>query len=708
MSRDVVTLSLFGMQARWKADEEGVKKLIDSQVANVIEMKKSFDQAAKESGRNPPEIVLSALMIPQWKSGDNYTDQNYTTSDYLRVKEEYFGYLKEKCEAAGIQVQDFYSEAATSDEKEYLNQLEALGSSADLIKNRAIINNQGNRHLQIDTNTIIVDRKAFYKATIGAEAQKDGMNASYYDDSGEYVSPHNKVVYTCEASEFTKNLKNQHDAYVNESKDKLDRKTPSSNQIYSTGFCKAALDSGLVDFNRKYYQQWNNLWGYYPVNLDHPTFQMTSHIITAINMSWSQGGGKVDYCAALKDIKVPVLSESRETTNLDFQSFSYLIKKYTNPKLSETDRENLLKISDTDYDTRAINSFVGSVIEQRDVSLLGPLLRTIPETQEGNKIRKQLFEAFKNNDDFLSIVQNANIDDKVTPADLVALAKFLPNDVNEKNILIQKSESLIDTRKNELQGKLLEMKEEIYTVVKGKLDTLGAPYTFTELDKKTISTAVDVLSQDGVKDQTLKQFQQVAQNMAINAVLNNKLKMQPAIIAALEHADLNVKKQIMSKVYPAPINEKFNTVEVNAMVNRIAFDVKILMAAPAKKAFFENTEVNEFVKKLNELAAVRPMNTETEIQVERMSGAIKKAVGNFVEKPDVVEMSKHLQDIYESIESPNSVDMSYSDIVSAGKQVELVTKVAFTTLPSQAMKEKLQVLMNEDSKEDSSENKLSL
>lgn len=73
-------------------------------------------------------------MIPHWKSGENYTGQNYNSDDYQKVKEEYFDYLAEKCKAEGITVQDFYEEAATSAEKDYLHQLEALGSTADLIK----------------------------------------------------------------------------------------------------------------------------------------------------------------------------------------------------------------------------------------------------------------------------------------------------------------------------------------------------------------------------------------------------------------------------------------------------------------------------------------------------------------------------------------------------------------------------------------------
>lgn len=98
MPKDVVTFSTFGMQAKWKANKDDIKKFIDGQVDNIVQLKTSFDAAADDLGRERPDIVLSALMIPQWKSGDSYTDQNYEAPDYNEVKKEYFDYLKEKCE----------------------------------------------------------------------------------------------------------------------------------------------------------------------------------------------------------------------------------------------------------------------------------------------------------------------------------------------------------------------------------------------------------------------------------------------------------------------------------------------------------------------------------------------------------------------------------------------------------------------------------
>ena len=647
MSKDIITLSTFSIQDRWVSNKQAGKKFIDEQITNILEMKKSFDEAAIQSGRDKPTIVLSALMIPQWKRGDSYTDQTYQTIDYLTAKNEYFDYLKEKCEASGIVLEDFYSNVATPDEKLYLHRLEALGSNADLIKNRAIINNKGNRHLQLDTNTIIVDKKAFYKATIGSDSQKDGMNASYYDDSGLYVSPHNKVVYTNPNSIFVENLTKSQNAYVSESKNNPDRKTPSSNQIYSVCFSKAAMDTGLTNFQRKYYQQWNNLWGYYPVNLDNPTFKMTKHIITAINMSWSQGEGKVDYCSALKGLKVEVLSDGDEKTTLDFQSFAYLIKKYTNEKLSDEDREKLLALSDTDYDARAIEAFFKHVVSQKNIALLGPLLRTIPETTRGKELREKLFKTVKDNPDFLTTVTDIPLIATVTPTDLEELAKFIPENNNldaQRNHLLSKKEELFTQRKNELRDNLVTMKQQIYENVKKKLDTLGFPYTVTDEDKIDISQAVDDLVDSGITCLTLDQIKQSAQSLSEKKVLNNRLKLQPEVLAACKQAEPSINNIISRKLYSPPMNEKFNRAEIDAMVGRIVFDVKVLNADKVKEAFFKSDFVTNFITDLDRLAAIRPMNDVTEAQVEQMSKALVTTVKEIIQNPNVV-LKEHINSL---------------------------------------------------------------
>ncbi|WP_115707507.1 hypothetical protein [Legionella sainthelensi] len=693
---DVVTLSTFGMQERWKFDKEGVKRFIDGQIANIRIMKKSFDDAAREAGREPPCIILSALMIPHWKSGENYTGQNYNADDYAKVKSEYFDYLTQKCEAAGIITQDFYEEAATSDEKDYLHQLEALGSTADLIKNRAIINNQGKRHLQIDTNTIIVDRKAFYNATIGSNIQKDGMNASYYDESGLYVSPHNKVVYTCEDSQFVENLAKRHDSYVAESKDLLERKTPSSNQIYSVGFSKAAMDSHLVSYNRKYYQQWNNLWGCYAVDCEHPIFEMTKHIVTAINMSWSQGDGKVDYCAALKSIKVSVQSESNETTTLDFPSFSYLIKKYTNPKLPENDREKLLAISDTNYDEVAVTSFFNHVIESKNISLFGPLLRTIPNTERGSQLLNELFNIFKNDSNFQDIIKNPSINDKVTPEDLEVIAKFIPEGkfVNEKAKLIQYSQELLVTRNEQLQSSLDLIKTEICDKVKAKLDTLKEPYIVSDADKAAVSAVIGSLSTEScLQDLTINGFKEMALNVATNKLLSHKLKQHPAVAAILKDQDQCVQDKIMNKTYIAPANEKFNRAEVDKMVNRIISDVGFIRAEGTRENFFQNPEVKKYINNLNKLASQRPIDIIREVQIENMANALMNAVNAFSKTSAVPSnMGDYLKGHYDELQKQNPKLPKYSELITdRSTHISKDTSIKVTV----DIKQRLESILNE-------------
>lgn len=673
MSSDLITLSTFGMQEKWVSDKEAVKKFIEGQIENIKALKESFDAAATEVHREPPEFVLSAIMIPQWKSRYGYTGQTYETEEYKAAKEEYFDYLREKCKDAGIKVQDFYEEVATEDEKKYLHQLEALGSTADLIKNRAIINNQGKRHLQIDTNTIIVDRKAFYKSTIGAVVQKDGMNASYYDDSGTYVSPHNKVVYTSENSLFARNLARQHNDYVKKNKDRLDRKTPYSNQIYSVVYSHACLETGLVSLDRKYYEEWNNLWGYFPVDLDHPTFEMTKHIITAINMSWSQGDGKVDYCAALKAIKVPIQSADGETTILDFQSFAYLIKKYTNPKLSKDDRPKLMKISDIDFDNRAIKSFVLHVINTRDISLLGRLLRTIPDNRLGQPILAKLFDTVKDTPEFIDIVKNPNITNKVTPEVLNVIARFIPEGSvlqKEKENIRLRSQQLLSSRVAELEASIEQIKDDIYKAVKAKLDELDTPYVVTEEDRVEIYKLIDSLSQQGcMEDLSIDEFKKEALSTAINEILNAKLKQQPEVLKALQEQEAKVQEIIRDKIYKAPLDEKFNRNEIDKMVGSIVAHIGHIRAESTRKAFYEDDQVKEFIKSLDALATLRPIDPNREIQIERIAEALITSVRELSKTAEApADMSDYLRSHYDKLEGKYpSAGMSYNDLLKPDK-----------------------------------------
>ncbi|CDZ78146.1 hypothetical protein BN59_02453 [Legionella massiliensis] len=144
--------------------------------------------------------------------------------------------------------------------------------------------------------------------------------------------------------------------------------------------------------------------------------------------------------------------------------------------------------------------------------------------------------------------------------------------------------------------------------------------------------------------------------------------MQPAVQEALTGIDPSIQEKIALKIYQPPANDKFNRVEVDAMVKRVALDVKILVAAPVKDKFYEDPHVKEFINTLNALAAVRPITAEREAQVERMSEAIVTAVKSFAQNPNVADMSNHLQENYEILQDKYNTTPNYSDVVEPEKR----------------------------------------
>lgn len=634
-----VTLSTFGLQEKWEKDPIAVKQMLNEQIENIRALKKSFEQAAEFSQQEKPIFILSALFIPQWKNGGHASNQNYSSSAYLKSKKEYFEYLRHKCHDQQIILEDSY-ESSTADEKEFLHQLEALGSHADLIKNKAIIKNKGVRHLQIDTNTIISDKPKFYAATLGASIQKDGFNASYYDITGLYVSLHNKVVYTCENSEFCKNLELHYKHYLNENKNNLDKKGPKTNEMYSVVFCKAAEQTGLVSMDRKYYKEWNNLWSCYPVKFENPEYTMTKHILTAINMSWNQGDGKVNHAANLQKIKAQLTKENGETTQLDFAAIAYIIKKYTNPNLPLAEREKLLEISNIQEDHKALRIFFNTVLEEKDLALFSALLSTIPASQpESQKISAFLYEGLEKKSLlkklvkklFKNFLNSSMISNEITPSMLQKIADFIPDNAiqHTKEQLLSLKSSLLSHRKETFQNLRLQLEEEIFEDLNHQLAALeNEAFIATDEDKFIISDEMDKFSAD-LSFLTLDQILQNAKQDILRKIINQKVKQQDCIKEGLEQVTPALKIRISNKLYPLP--QPLNDSAIEELSQVILKEIKV---EQCKSNFFHQPLIIEFIKQLNNLAELRPYTEEREAEIEHRANILMNTVSTLSKNPD--------------------------------------------------------------------------
>ena len=284
--RDRVTISLYSTETN---DLSGYTLGFLEQLDNIEKIRDGLINAAKKAGQSPPEIVISMLLVPNWnREGNSYTD-----GTYLRKNEEFLVEAKRRFghDSSGVMVEDFYSAGQmTTEEKAYMHNLKAMGSNADMIKTRAIINNLDRRHLQIDSNTVVPSFEDLYNQTFGASEQKDGINASYYDR--RYISAHNKMVYTtpdgdiAKKSDLARHLRewcrnHQDDNNVDQDKQ------PDKNSIYARVFTEALHTIG---YTVKYSAE--NGKTLYPATLSNKVYWLTDCMLTALNMSWSADGVK--------------------------------------------------------------------------------------------------------------------------------------------------------------------------------------------------------------------------------------------------------------------------------------------------------------------------------------------------------------------------------------------------------------------------------
>ncbi len=286
-----------------------------------------------------------------------------------------------------VRIENFYDKA-TDIEKRYLEHLTSLGSCADMIKTHALINqeNENRCHLQMDSNTKIHDYSGMYNVTFGADLQRDSMalNASYYDM--DYVSAHNKIVYTVPRSKFISTLRRVHLAFCEEHKnDHLypDKKIEKSkkNSIYAKDFVVALAELGLtlpVIFEDKATKPRT----IYAAVMERTEYRITKYIVTAVSRSWGEEeeSSYIQYIKSLPSVQVG-------DATCDYASFCTAVKKHVgilnmhkyggNFQAWEYDRKNnptqfqddtvahelLLKISNTTVDKSIITRFYDSAVK---------------------------------------------------------------------------------------------------------------------------------------------------------------------------------------------------------------------------------------------------------------------------------------------------------------------------------------------------------
>lgn len=311
--RDRITIGFYGVEASLDVSEDH----ISPEVENINVILKNFSRCARQIGRQPPEIVISVFLIPDWGNNSKFTDRTY-----VERKRRYFAkfndVLNDKIKVdpdENVTIEDFYERGGLqAPEIRYLEGLAVKGSNADMIKTHAIIREENlkRRHLQMDSNTRIFNFELLYNETFGREDQKDALNASYYDRQNHYVSAHNKIVYTAiyttPGSRISKELRETHLAYCHEHADdhngddekKLEK--IKKNSIYSKDFVVALATVGLTSPKNLRPSLTAPPKRIYLATIGNKeAYRITQCIATAVNMSWAANEGNKD--PALKAIE---------------------------------------------------------------------------------------------------------------------------------------------------------------------------------------------------------------------------------------------------------------------------------------------------------------------------------------------------------------------------------------------------------------------
>lgn len=414
--RDRITIGLYSTQSGTSFNPAALRE-----AGNIKRIRNGFAYAAKRAGKEPPEIVVSVLLIPEWDAGNSYS-----TRRYVKAEEDFVEGMRTTLDTEGltdVTLENFY-EKASEDERGYLEHLRARGSCADMIKNHAIISadNADRCHLQLDSNTQIHDFEGFYRDTFNAAEPKDHLvrlNASYYDI--DYVSAHNKVVFTFPHSPFADTLREEHLRYCREHKDdhlsaepKRAEEKSRKNSIYAKDFVVAL---SRLDLTKRATLPTEPPRTIFPAIMDRPEYTLTRSVVTAVNRSWGEDVKESTEILTLKRLPPFAVGDSL----CDYASFCIAVKKHTeflhahevatHPERSGTGgaasrfddteaRETLLRISDPVVDKAIIVRFYDQAIREITRSSLSTgaqlkhmrfLASYFPDTRRGNKLTQELF-----------------------------------------------------------------------------------------------------------------------------------------------------------------------------------------------------------------------------------------------------------------------------------------------------------------------------
>ena len=335
-----------------------VYKNILKEVANVLSIQKQFTTAARATSTRPaPEISVSVLVVPDWKQ-----ESSYEKPEYQAKKVGVLGCIQAGFARAGIVVNDF-SMGLSSEETEYLRELNTGSNCLDMIKIKSIVANLNCRHLQLDSNTIITDYSALYLQTFATGEQLDALNASFY--GGIHVTPHSKIVYTHPQGDLGRALSATYQKAIKKTGRKMKEGT-----FYLDGFLQGARAVHLVA-DRK------------PVAfLTRPEYRITRNVLTVTSQSWSNEG------VVPGRLSLDLPTKSIHGISCNSNVIESLVKKYVNITAPPRAHHDLLAISNVPLEVDIVRQYINQCAPEHAQKVVQP----ISMYKHANEFANLLFE----------------------------------------------------------------------------------------------------------------------------------------------------------------------------------------------------------------------------------------------------------------------------------------------------------------------------
>ena len=399
-NNDKITISLYSLQI-----DENFNRYVLNEIDNICKIKENFDREAKKNNRNSPEIVVSALLIPDWEKGSSYSDSTYqiAKNNFICALAERLNFFS----LTNVALEDFYGIALNNPEyapeKYYLQGLTHRNRNSDMIKTHSIIasHNRNRRHLQMDSNTRIHDFAGFYSVTFGTDRTEEfGVQLYACRYSKYFICSNNKVVYTTPNSYFSEVLKRIHLAYC---------ATTEKHCIYYNSYLATLNELGLVKLvvtNDKEISEKG--WRIYAALLQRPEYKLSAYIISAVNLLLRDPEQVPKYHSdKLQRFPSVIIGDA----SCDFSSFIVSIKRQTeNLWLHEYDGKNdefndtktrtqLFAISSAAIDKEIIKKFYVSAcdhvtkkfLSENDFETIKVLSKIIPDNLLGNQLTLECF-----------------------------------------------------------------------------------------------------------------------------------------------------------------------------------------------------------------------------------------------------------------------------------------------------------------------------